>query len=111
MEDEIEQNQETNDEEQLLGRRDFLLSLKKWSKVVIGGIVLGRVLSGTGAEAAWVNRRATWVNGAGGGGGGGWLNRGGSWINGGGGWINRTGGGWLNGGGGGGSSWVNRRGW
>jgi hypothetical protein len=110
MEDEIEQNQETNDEEQLLGRRDFLLSLKKWSKVVIGGIVLGRVLSGTGAEAAWVNRRATWVNGAGGGGGG-WLNRGGSWINGGGGWINRTGGGWLNGGGGGGSSWVNRRGW
>ncbi|GAK53178.1 predicted membrane protein [Candidatus Moduliflexus flocculans] len=75
-------------EQELLSRREYLVSLKKWSKVVIGGVVLGGMLAGTNsAEAGWVNRRGGWVNG----GGGGWINGGG-----GGGWINGGGGGWIN---------------
>jgi len=115
-----------NDAE-LLARRDFLHSLMKWSSVVIGSVVLGTVAAPNEAQAGWVNRRGSWVNGAGAGGwvnrgaswvnGGGswansgtnWINRGGSWINGGGGWVNRSGGGWLNNRGGGGG-WINRRG-
>ena len=100
-----QQRADTAEEAELLHRRDFLQSLKKWSRAVIGGVVLGTLASGSKAEAGWINSRGAWVNG----GGGGWANRGGSWINGGGGWINR-GGSWVNGGGGGGS-WVNRRGW
>jgi hypothetical protein len=115
------------DEIELLSRRGFLQGLKKWSQAVIGGVVLGSLIP-TSEASAWVNRRGSWINGAGVGGwvnrgaswingGGGWLNsganwinRGGTWINGGGGWINRGGGGWLNSRGGGGA-WVNRRGW
>jgi hypothetical protein len=85
---------EVSDEVELLRRRDFLKSLKKWSQVVIGGVVLGSLLPGSETEAGWINSRGGWLNGR----GGGWVNRGGSWINGGGGgWVNRRGGGgWLN---------------
>ena len=109
--------QSPSDEKALLTRRDFLVGLKKWSTVVIGGAVLGGLLlPPTDAEAgAWINNRGGW--GGGGGwinGGGGWINGGGggSWINGGGGggWVNRGGGGgWVNRRGGGGGSWINRR--
>ena len=102
----VQQMADTVEEAELLRRRDYLKSLKKWSQAVIGGVVLGALLPGSKAEAGWVNSRGGWVNG----GGGGWANRGGSWVNGGGGWINR-GGSWVNGHGGGGGSWVNRRGW
>jgi len=94
----------------LIGRRDFLLGLRKWSAIVVGSTILGGLLL-PGEAAGWVNSRASWING----GAGGWVNRGGSWINGGGAWINRSGrwinggGAWINGGGGG--AWVNRRGW
>lgn len=91
-------------EEKPLSRREFLTSLGKWSKIVIG------VAIGTGALLAAeqaVEARGAWANG---GGGGGWANRGGG-GGGGGAWANRGGGGggaWANGGGGGG--WVNRYG-
>ena len=71
-------------EEADLRRRDFLLGLGRWSKVVIGAAVFGG-LATTGSDVqagSWVNRR---------GGGGGWING-----SGGGGWINRRGGGWIN---------------
>ena len=85
---------EAVEEDDRLDRRDFLKSLKKWSQIVIGGIVLGG-LTPNKTEAGWLNSRGGWING----GGGGWVNRGGSWINGGGGgWVNRRGGGgWING--------------
>jgi hypothetical protein len=86
----------TTTDEERQNRRDFLIGLGRWSKVVIGAAVFGGLASGgTDAEAAWVNRRGGWINGRGG--------RGGGWINGGG------GGGWVNGRGGGGGSWINRR--
>jgi hypothetical protein len=64
-----------------LRRRDFLLGLGRWSKVVIGAAVFGGLAAtGSAVQAgSWVNRR---------GGGGGWING-----SGGGGWINRRGGG------------------
>jgi hypothetical protein len=95
--------------EELMDRRDFLLGLKKWSKVVIGVALLGSglLVDGADQEAAagrWANARggggSAWANH--GGGGGGWANGrggGGAWVNGRGG-----GGGWANRGG----SWVNR---
>jgi hypothetical protein len=100
-------------EQALLDRRGFLLGLKKWSKIVIGGALVGGALLDPGREreaAAWVNRGggAAWANRAGGGGaawanhagGGGsaWANRGGgaAWANRGASWANR------------GASWVNR---
>jgi rSAM-associated Gly-rich repeat protein len=95
-----------SNEEALMDRRGFLLGLKKWSKIVIGGALLGSALLNAGAErdaeaAGWANRGGgggrAWVNG--GGGGGAWANRvggGGAWANRGAGWINR------------GGSWVNR---
>jgi hypothetical protein len=77
-------------EPETLGRRDFLLGLKKWSAVVIGGAVQGAFLAQDEAQAgAWVNGRGVyggggaWVNGAGGGGGA-WVNGrggGGAWVN------------------------------
>jgi len=100
-----QQRADAAEEAELLHRRDFLQSLKKWSQAVIGGVALGVLVSGSTAEAAWVNSRGSWVNG----GGGGWANHSDSWVNGGSGWINRSGS-WVNGDGGGGS-WVNRRGW
>jgi hypothetical protein len=62
-------------------RRGFFQGIKKWSTVVLAGIVLGSATTKE-SRAGWLNRR----------GGGGWLNR-----PGGGGWLNRRGiGGWLN---------------
>ncbi len=99
-------------DENLIDRRDFLTGLKKWSKIVISGAILGSALfdSSRDAHAAvWVNRRpGGWVNHVGP--WHNWNNRGGSWANNpsGGGWANRAGGGgWANTGGG---SWANRRG-
>ena len=86
----------SNNEEELMDRRGFLLGLKKWSKIVIGGVLLGSGLlnAGTKKEAeagAWVNRHhggGAWANRHGGGGVA-WANRGGAWGNRGGSWINR----------------------
>jgi hypothetical protein len=103
----------SNNEQGLLDRRGFLLGLKKWSKIVIGGVLAGSALLNPGREeeaAAWVNRGGggTWANRAGGGaavvkpgGSAAWANHaygGGSaaWVNRGAGWANR------------GASWVNR---
>ncbi|WP_240905929.1 hypothetical protein [Thiorhodococcus mannitoliphagus] len=79
----------TLDEEQQ-GRRDFLIGLGRWSKVVIGAAIFGGLAARESEvqAGAWVNRR---------GGGGGWVNG------------RVGGGGWINGRGGGGGSWVNRR--
>lgn len=104
---------ESND---AMDRRDFLVGLKKWSKIVIGGVLFGSVVLTTpgDAEAAgygWVNNGRSWVNRYGGGGwanhhgGSVWANGGRTWANGGGSWINRRGG-WGNHGG----SWANRGG-
>ncbi|MCP4405654.1 MAG: hypothetical protein GY801_51175 [bacterium] len=73
------------EQEELLSRREYLMSLRKWSKVVIGVIALGGVLTQTEQEseaASWVNRRGS----------GGWRNGGRAWANrspGGGSWANR----------------------
>ena len=64
-------------------RREFLVSLGKWSSIVIGGVIGAAVVAGD-AQAGWLNNRgyggAGWING---GGGGGWINRrgGGGWLN------------------------------
>lgn len=67
-------------------RRDFLIGLGRWSRVVITGAVLGvgAVMPERPAQAGWLNRRGA--------GGAGWLNNrgGGGW------WNNRGGLGWLN---------------
>jgi len=101
-----------------VSRRDFLVGLKKWSKVLIAAAA-GAAIGSSAHGGAWVNRRGpgygwgnggvlwgnggtVWGNGGTvwGNGGGSWGNRGGSWGNryGGGSWANRPyGGGWLNG--------------
>ncbi|HRF13530.1 MAG: hypothetical protein ABTS16_07440 [Candidatus Accumulibacter phosphatis] len=92
----------TADDTTLMGRRDFLRSLDKWSKVVIGSALFGGAMLKLGAvpdaeAGAWANRAGgggAWANRAGGGGawanrGGAWANRGGTWVNGGGSWVNR----------------------
>lgn len=105
-----QQGEEISDNDQeLLDRRGFLVGLKKWSKIVIGGALLSSGLLNAGAEktveaAAWANRAGgggAWANRAGGGGaavvrppggGGAWANRaggGGAWANRGGAWVNR----------------------
>jgi hypothetical protein len=89
----------SSNEKELIDRRSFLLSLKKWSKIVIGGALVGSALLDHGTEieaAAWANR--------GGGGGGAWAN------NAGGGAMVRPGGStaWANKAGGGGAAWANR---
>ena len=91
-------------EEVLMDRRGFFSGLKKWSKIVIAGALLGTGLLNSGAEkeaeaAAWANRGGggAWANRAGGGGawanhaggGGAWANRGAAWANRGGSWVNR----------------------
>lgn len=55
-------------------RRDFLISLGKWSKAVIGGVVLGGVLIPEHeAKAVGWSNHGNWVNlGGGGPGWGGW---------------------------------------
>ena len=78
-------------------RRDFLISLGRWSKAVIGGVLLaGLLVPGRDAEAGdWGNR--------GGGRSGSWINFGGGWGWGpqpwGWGWYNRP---WYN------RPWYNR---
>ena len=99
--DKLEPTEELLDKEDLVSRRDFLVGLGKWSKIVIGLALLGGTLTIPENDAA---AQSTWANRVGGGGwanrrgGGGWANRGGSrWINGGRSWANRRGGGgWLN---------------
>lgn len=103
-----------SNEKELMHRRGFLLGLKKWSKIVIGGALLGSTLWSPGTEkeaeaAAWANRggggghawanhggstavvkpggSAAWANRAGG--GGAWANRGAAWANRGSAWVNR----------------------
>ena len=101
-------------EPELRERRNFLVGLGKWSKAVIGGVLLGGLLApGRDAEAVgWANRdggKGSWVNFPGGWGWGpGWYNRRpGGWYNRRpGGWYNRRPG-WYNGPGWGGS-WFNR---
>ncbi|MFO1371234.1 MAG: hypothetical protein U1F42_02195 [Candidatus Competibacteraceae bacterium] len=59
----------------LRGRRDFLVSLGKWSKAVVGGVLLGGVLVPEHDAKAWGwgnGGGRSWVNGWGGGWGGGW---------------------------------------
>jgi hypothetical protein len=85
------------DEEVLQSRRQFLVGLGKWSKVVITGAVLGAGVAHVGRDAqaaGWINRRGGYYGPVG---GGGWINGAG-----GGGWVNRRGGV-------GGGSWINRR--
>jgi hypothetical protein len=86
--DKSKQQEHVSDEQELVSRRAYLLSLKKWSKAVIGGVLLGGLLAHTDkeAEAGWLNRRGGWANG-------GWVNRrggGGTWANRTGGWANRV---------------------
>jgi hypothetical protein len=59
-------------------RREFLLSLGKWSKVVIGGVLLGGVLVPDQNAKAW--------GGGPGGGAGLWYNSGAGW----GGWVQQA---------------------
>jgi len=110
-ESEDKRSESVLEEEESISRRDFLVGLKKWSKVVVGSVLAGTVLTSAPDEASagsWINRRGGWINRPGGWYNGGWANRGGSWLNGsGGGWGNRGGGGWINRSGGG---WINRRG-
>jgi hypothetical protein len=101
--------------EDLMDRRGFLLGLKKWSKIVIGGALMGGALLNSATEkeveaAGWANRAGgggAWANKAGGGGAA-WANRGGGAVAapGGGAWANRAGGGgaWANRG----AAWANR---
>jgi hypothetical protein len=83
-------------EKELQSRRDFLIGLGRWSKIVIGATLLGGIGAGApDAQAgAWVNRRGGY------GGGGAWVN---NRYGGGGAWVNNRGGY------GGGGAWVNRR--
>ena len=112
---ESSQDEPAIEEPVLRERRDFLIGLGKWSKAVIGGVVLGGVLlPGKEAEAVGWSNHSNWVNLGGGGpgwggprwgwGGGwgygpGWYNRRRHWYNGPG-WYNRPR--WVNGG------WYNR---
>ena len=52
------------DDAQRQSRRDFLIGLGRWSKIVIGAAVFGSLAGGgTDAQAgAWVNRRGGWIN-------------------------------------------------
>jgi hypothetical protein len=97
------------DDAVLQSRRDFLIGLGRWSKIVIGAAVFGGLAArmSDAAAGAWVNRRGGWVNARSG--GAGWVNAasggGGAWVNrrggsGGGAWANRRGGG---------GAWANRR--
>lgn len=96
MKDDMKSQQGTDDntadDTMLTGRRDFLRSLNKWSKVVIGSALFGGAMLKLGAVPD--AEAGAWANRAGGGGawanrGGAWANRGGTWINGGGSWVNR----------------------
>lgn len=74
------------------GRREFLVGLGRWSKIVVGAALFGGFaarVKNVEAGAAWVNNRGY--------GGGGWVN---NRYGGGGAWVNNRGGG---------GAWVNRR--
>ena len=105
----------SNNEQELMDRRGFLISLKKWSKIVIGGALLGSALLNPGTEreaeaAAWANRGggggAAWANRAGGGGGAAVVKPGGGGAV----VVKPSGGGaaWANRAGAGGAAWANR---
>jgi hypothetical protein len=96
----VVESEDPNERREIMRRRDFLRSLRKWSQAVISGVLLGGVSRVPDAEAARINRRGELNRG------GGWINGGGGWLNNGTNWINR-GGSWRNGGGG----WLNGRGW
>ena len=101
----VEDANKSDEEKRLLSRRNFLIGLRKWSTIIIGGALLSSVLPQQEASG-WVNGRGGWVN-RGGGGTAGWVNRAGG---GGAAWVNKSGGGsagWVNGRGG----WVNGAGW
>jgi hypothetical protein len=100
MDDEAHESEMQAEDPEVSDRREFLRSLGKWSAAAIAAILFSESMPANDV-AGWMNRRGSWINGAG---------RGGTWINGGGDWINRGGGGWLNSRGGGGG-WVNRRSW
>ena len=98
-----ERGEITDPDAELKSRRDFLISLGKWSQVIVGSALLGGCYTYGGG--GWINGRGY---------NSGWINRrGGGWVNGRGGWVNRRhghgGGGWVNRRGGGGRSWANRR--
>ena len=80
------------EKQDMQSRREFLIGLSKWSRVVVTGAVFGGgMLTHKAADAGWINRRGCCV--------------GGSWVDGrgsGGSWANRRGGGF-------GGSWINRR--
>ena len=69
-------------QEPLVGKRQFLGKLGRWSGASIAAVIGGAAWlssSGSATAASWINR-----------GGGGWVNRGGSsWVNGGGSWVVR----------------------
>ncbi len=101
----VEDANKSDEEKRLLSRRNFLIGLRKWSTIIIGGALLSSVLPQQEASG-WVNGRGGWVNG-GRGGTAGWVNKAGG---GGAAWVNKSGGGsagWVNGRGG----WVNGAGW
>lgn len=88
-------------EQEARERRDFLISVGKWSKAVIGGVVLGgALLPGREAEAIGWSNHGNWVNLGGGGLGWGrrrgWSPWGYGWYNGRPGWYNRPWWGWHN---------------
>jgi 23S rRNA pseudouridine2605 synthase len=100
----MDQDNNVDQEEVLVSRREYLLSLKKWSKVVVGGVLLSSLssCSSSWGDSGWNDY------------GGGWLDSPSSWGNGWsnnsgrGSWVNTRGeSGWSNSGGG---SWTNTRG-
>src|SRR5258705_9631940 len=84
----VEDANKSDEEKRLLSRRNFLIGLRKWSTIIIGGALLSSVLPQQEASG-WVNGRGGWVNG-GRGGTAGWGNRAGG---GGAGWGDKTRGG------------------
>lgn len=98
------------DEQELISRREYLVSLKKWSKAVIGAVVLGGAALGSTTDAGaagWINTRGNWGNGWRNGGGRVWVNYRGGWRNGSAGWRNGSGG-WSNSWDNGGRNWNNK---
>ena len=100
-----DQHEEMPEDEELISRREYLISLKKWSKAVIGGVLLSGMAGG--CATGWINSSGGWGNGwrnyatP-------WRNYSGGWRNSSGGWRNRGGGGWINRSSGGGGGWINR---
>jgi hypothetical protein len=55
-----EEAESSGEYSKLVGRRDFLMGLRKWSQPVIVGIVLGGFVAPE-LEAGWVNAGGRWV--------------------------------------------------